>query len=264
MKATAGDSVAVRNLVKTFCYDPSGDPTLKLWLVNLIRRKPPALKQIRLFDDISFNVGWNENVGLIGCNGSGKTSLLNIICGIYQPDRGSVVIAKRVTPLLSLNSGFDGLFSGYENIYLHAALLGIDKYELQLKLADIIGFSGLGEHLERPLATYSQGMLLRLGFAIAVHSNPELMLIDEVIEVGDDSFKARCERKLLQLIDQGVNIMLASHNTELIKKYCPKTIWLDRGKIVMFDDTAPVIAAYHEFQKKQFELEAPQLVSVRP
>jgi lipopolysaccharide transport system ATP-binding protein len=183
-------------------------------------------------DDVSFEVKEGESLGLIGPNGSGKSTTLALIAGVLKPQVGRIEVRGRVTPLLELGAGFHPELTGRENILLNGILLGLTRREVVARLQAIIAFSDLEPFLDQPIRTYSSGMLARLGFSVAAHLDPEILLIDEVLAVGDLRFQAKCREKINQFKHQKMTIILVSHSTEEIRRLCDRVIWLDGGKLV--------------------------------
>jgi lipopolysaccharide transport system ATP-binding protein len=181
--------------------------------------------------DVSFEVKKGETIGIIGPNGSGKTTLLKLINGIFWPDKGKITIRGRVGALIEVGAGFHPLLTGRENIYINAAILGMTKKEVDKKLDSIIEFADIGNFIEMPVKFYSSGMFVRLGFAIAVHSEPNILLIDEVLAVGDEKFQRQCINKISQLQENGMTIVFVSHELTTVEGICSKVIWLDKGKV---------------------------------
>lgn len=205
--------------------------SLKGALTNVLSGKRPKEREFWALRRVSFRVKKGETLGIIGKNGSGKSTLLRVIGGIYQPDEGWLEVNGSVSTLLSITAGFQPELSGLENIYLCGILMGFRKCEINKVLDEIIAFSELGDFIEAPLKTYSSGMYARLGFAIAIHLRRDIMLIDEVLGVGDAKFRAKCEKKIEELMNEGRTIVLVSHNMESIRKFADKVIWLDKGTV---------------------------------
>lgn len=191
---------------------------------NLKRKKFECLK------GVSFDVHRGEAVALIGRNGAGKSTLLKIVSGILKPTTGYAKRYGRITPLLRLGAGFDGNATGLENIYLNAAILGYTKKDIDEKVPAIIEFSELGDFIYSPIKTYSSGMLARLGFSIAVNMESEILLIDEILAVGDIAFNKKCHEKLAELQKKGLTFLIVSHG-EAVKRYCKRAIWIDGGVV---------------------------------
>jgi lipopolysaccharide transport system ATP-binding protein len=180
-------------------------------------------------DDVSFDVKKGETLGIIGANGSGKTTLLKLLNGIFWPDRGRITIKGRVGVLIEVGAGFHPLLTGRENIYLNAAILGMKKKDVQKKFDSIVEFADIGDFINAPVKHYSSGMFVRLGFAVAVHSDPDILLIDEVLAVGDEEFRRKCIVKMNDLQKNGTTIVFVSHSLTVMEGFCSKAIWLDKG-----------------------------------
>ncbi len=200
--------------------------------------------------NISFNVKRGESLGLIGRNGAGKSTLLRIISGIIEPTNGYVRTQGNMVPLLKLGAGFDQNATGKENIFLNGAMLGFNHKEMQKKYDSIVEFSELEKFMNVPLKNYSSGMLTRLGFAIAVDVNPDIMLIDEILSVGDAPFQRKCADKIESLKNNGVTFIVVSHSMQQINKLCQKTIWLNNGIIELLDNSELVIKEYLNYCSK--------------
>lgn len=206
---------------------------------NLKRKKFECLK------GVSFDVHRGEAVALIGRNGAGKSTLLKIVSGILKPTTGYAKRYGRITPLLRLGAGFDGNATGLENIYLNAAILGYTKKDIDEKAPAIIEFSELGDFIYSPIKTYSSGMLARLGFSIAVNMESEILLIDEILAVGDIAFNKKCHEKLAELQKKGLTFLIVSHG-EAVKRYCKRAIWIDGGVVREDGDINVVFKHYTE------------------
>lgn len=192
---------------------------------------------------VSFTVNGGDRVGVIGRNGSGKSTLLRVIGGIYPPDEGEVLVRGSVSTQFSLGAGFQTELSGVDNIYLNGILMGLSKRELDDLLDDIIEFADIGEFITMPVKTYSTGMHSRLGFAIAINVHRDIVLIDEILGVGDAEFYKKCEERLEKIVGERT-ILLVSHNMDSIRKFANKAIWLDKGQIVAQGEPDDVIAQY--------------------
>jgi homopolymeric O-antigen transport system ATP-binding protein len=215
-----------------------------LHLPDLIR----SMSADRFFalDDISVEIQKGEAVGIIGANGSGKSTLLGLIAGVIGPQRGTVEVRGRVAPLLELGAGFHYELTGYENIVLNGVLMGLTRREVAGRMEAIVAFSGLESSLNEPLRTYSSGMVARLGFSVAVHLDPDILLIDEILAVGDTHFQARCYDRLDEFRRQGTTFVIVSHALSEIRHLCDRVVWLAGGKIMMQGKPDEVIAAYEK------------------
>lgn len=192
-----------------------------------------------------------EAVGVLGKNGAGKSTLLKIITGVVKPTSGTVEINGKISAILELNSGFDDELSGYENIFVKGAVLGFSKKEMEANLEEIISFADIGEHLYQPVRTYSSGMKSRLGFAIAVNVNPDILIVDEALAVGDDVFKTKCLEKMSEFKRQGKTIFFVSHSIFTVKSFCSKCMWIKNGELIEYGETGPVVAHYQTFLKEE-------------
>jgi ABC-2 type transport system ATP-binding protein/lipopolysaccharide transport system ATP-binding protein len=190
-------------------------------------------------DNVSFTVEQGEAIGLLGHNGSGKSTLLQIIAGILQPSKGRVIANGRVAPLIQLGVGFNAELTGYENIFLNASLYGYLNRDIKKRVKDIIDFSELGHFIDTPLKNYSSGMQMRLGFSVAVHLQPDILLADEILAVGDQAFQDKCHARIAEMRRQGMTLVLVSHSQEQINRFCNSYIRLDKGTVTIFSQTAP-------------------------
>lgn len=197
-------------------------------------------------DNVSFELEKGDAIGLVGANGSGKTSLLRIISGLIKPDQGQVVLTGRIVPLIALGAGFNPILTGRENIYVNLAILGLTKNQIDEVFEDVIAFAEINDALDSPVQSYSSGMAARLGFACAVHAKADILLIDEVLSVGDMRFRAKCYRKLAQLREQGTSFILVSHNTNAILSMCNKAVYLAKGKQIMMGEPSKVMSRFEE------------------
>lgn len=200
-----------------------------------------------VLQDINIEIFKGESVGIIGKNGSGKSTLLKLLTRIIYPNRGELKITGRVAGLLELGAGFHPDMTGRENIYINASIFGLSRKEIDGKLSDIIEFAELEEFIDNPVRTYSSGMYIRLAFAIAININADILLIDEVLAVGDIAFQAKCLNKLREIKEKGVTIVIVSHSLEQIEEFCDKSIWIKNGKIEMMGNCQEVHKRYIEY-----------------
>jgi ABC-type polysaccharide/polyol phosphate transport system ATPase subunit len=194
--------------------------------------------------DVSFHLGAGETLAIIGPNGAGKSTLLSIIVGVTSPTSGYVHRAGRVGALLELGSGFHPDLTGMENIHLNASLLGLSRLQVRERLESIVEFSGLASFIDEPVRTYSSGMVARLGFSVAVHIDPDILILDEVLAVGDQSFRKKCEQKVAEFAAQGKTLLFVSHGMETVLSICRRAIWLDRGRVKMDGHSETVVRSY--------------------
>jgi ABC-type polysaccharide/polyol phosphate transport system ATPase subunit len=193
---------------------------------------------------VSFRLEEGETLGVIGGNGAGKTTLLSLISGLCEPDEGSIAIRGRVAPLMELGSGFHLDLTGIENIYLNSALLGLTRADTDRNLNSMVEFSGIKEFIEEPLRTYSTGMVMRLAFSVAVHVDPDILVIDEVLAVGDQRFQEKCFARILEFKRARKTLLFVSHVPTLVEQLCDRCLWLDHGRVVQMGPTSEVLSAY--------------------
>lgn len=210
----------------------------------ILRGRRARYEEFWALQDVSLEIPHGATFGLIGSNGSGKSTLLKCLAKILYPNKGSVTVSGRLSALLELGAGFHQELSGRENVFLNGAILGMSKKSLELRFDDIVEFAGLEKFIDTPVKNYSNGMQLRLGFAIAAHVDPEILLIDEVLAVGDQSFQRKCAEKIEEFRSQGRTIVIVSHSTGSILQLCDNTAWLEKGNLKMVGPSAEVIEAY--------------------
>lgn len=224
----ANNSIEVRNLTKTFKFYYDKGNTLKERALSKARNKYEVHQVLK---GISFDVAKGEAVGLVGNNGCGKSTTLKLLTRIMYPDSGSIEISGRVSSLLELGAGFHPDLSGRENIFINASILGLERKEIEQRLDDIIEFSELEEYIDNPVRTYSSGMYMRLAFSVAINVNADILLIDEILAVGDVNFQTKCFNKLMEIKGKGTTIVLVSHSTSQIERICDRSIWIHDGRI---------------------------------
>jgi ABC-2 type transport system ATP-binding protein/lipopolysaccharide transport system ATP-binding protein len=246
------DGVAIRvdDVSKRFRLYNEKAGSLKERVTKLRRDRFEEFWALR---DVSLEVAEGEVFALVGHNGSGKSTLLRMMCGIYQPTEGHVSVHGRISPLLELGAGFHPDLSGRENVYLNASILGLSKKEIDGIFDDVVEFSGLQAFIDSPVKVYSSGMYVRLGFAVAVHVDPQILLVDEVIAVGDEEFQRRCFEHLYKLRSQGVTIVLVTHGLNYVQTICDRAAWLDHGVVQKVGAAAEVAEAYLEAVNDQEE-----------
>jgi len=194
--------------------------------------------------DVSFEVPEGSTFGLIGRNGSGKSTLLKCLARILYPDSGTITARGRVASLLEVGSGFHPELSGRENIFLNGSILGMSRKEVARKFDDIVAFSGVSKFIDQPVKNYSSGMYVRLGFSVAIHVDPDLLVVDEILAVGDAAFQAKCREKFAEFKRVGKTVVLVTHSTNSLREMCDHAAWLDAGRLVMQGEAENVIAAY--------------------
>ncbi|WP_231483605.1 ATP-binding cassette domain-containing protein [Methanobrevibacter sp. YE315] len=243
-------SIEVSHVDLSFDVATDNIDTLKESFIRTIKRNKSKKFKFKALNDISFKIYQGEKIGIIGYNGAGKSTLLRVITGIYTPDNGEVVTRGNISPLLSLGAGFDRNYSGRKNIYLNGAVLGYSKKFLQEKEAEIIEFSELGEFIDLPIRNYSSGMIAKLGFSIATMVNPDILIIDEILSVGDVNFKRKSSDKIRSLMDGKTTVVLVSHSIPQIRSLCSRAIWIDKGEIREIGDANEVCNHYLKDSEK--------------
>ena len=220
-------------------------PSLKEYAIHWIKG---ALEYEELWAlrDVTLSIGEGESVAVVGRNGAGKSTLLKVISKVLKPTRGRLTVTGSVSPILELGTGFDLELTGRENIFLNALLLGHRKRDVESRLDEMIEFSGLREFIHSPIRSYSSGMLARLGFAVATGWRPDVLILDEILAVGDARFQSRCEQRLGEFRDAGTALLLVSHDPAAVRANCSRAIWLERGKVMADGSVAEVVERYSE------------------
>ncbi len=233
--------ISVKNLTKTYkLYTSHADRVKETF--NPFRKK--YHRPFNALTNVSFNVKRGEVLGIIGQNGSGKSTLLQIICGILQPTSGSVEINGRISALLELGAGFNPEFTGRQNIYMNCAILGLTREEIDIRFDDIVGFADIGDFIGQPVKTYSSGMYVRLAFSIVISVDPDILIIDEALSVGDHEFQQKCVNRMMEFREAGKTIVFCSHSMYLINDLCAKAVWLCKGRARSHGKTSKVISEY--------------------
>ena len=238
--------IEAEHIAMRFHLNKNRTSTFKEWVIQR------AKKQIQFEDfyalkDVSLQVRKGDILGIIGRNGSGKSTLLKVISGIYVPTKGTVRTKGRIAPMLELGSGFDFDLTGEENVFLNGAILGFDEKFLKDKYDEIVGFSGLGDAVHQPLKTYSSGMVMRLAFSIACLIEPEILIVDEILAVGDEEFQQKSRDRMMKLIHGGATVLMVSHNLDQIENMCSRVIWLNNGLVEQEGMPKEVCRAYREY-----------------
>lgn len=239
-------TICVKNVYKIFNVYLDRANTVKEKLLFFSRNRKEKRKVLK---GINLNIKKGEVVGLIGTNGSGKSTLLKLMTKILYPNKGTIEINGKLTSLLELGAGFHPDFSGRENIYFNASIFGLTKKQIDEKLNDIIEFSELEKYIDNPVRTYSSGMFMRLAFAVAINVNADILLVDEILSVGDEHFQNKCIEKMLDLKKQGKTMVFVTHSMQTVEKLCDRAVWLCNGKIQMDGDVNQVIEKYVEATK---------------
>jgi homopolymeric O-antigen transport system ATP-binding protein len=236
--------IKVENLSKVYSLGGARHNSLRDTLAGFFRRSASAKEKISALDNVSFEVADGETLGIIGNNGAGKSTLLKILSRITKPTSGTAEIRGRVGSLLEVGTGFHNELSGRENIYLNGAILGMQRAEIEKKFDEIVAFSELEKFLDTPVKHYSSGMYMRLAFGVAAHLEPEILIVDEVLAVGDISFQRKCLNKMKTVSESGRTVLFVSHDMSAINRLCSRAIWLKNGRLAKDGETSEVVTAY--------------------
>ena len=220
---------------------------MKEFLVRALQGKL-QYKEFWALQDVNFSIEKGEVLGLVGANGAGKSTMLKVISGILKPTKGTVTAHGNIVPMLELGSGFDLELTGRENVFLNGAILGYSEDFLKEKYQEIVDFSELGEFIEMPLRNYSSGMITRLAFSIATVVKPDILIVDEILSVGDAAFQKKSKNRMMELMSGGTTVLLVSHSAQQITEMCSRAIWLEKGTMKMIGPAADVCRAYEEGQ----------------
>ena len=240
-----GEIIRVDHASMNFRMNVNRTTSLKEWVISKLKHQL-RYQDFYALNDVSFSVERGEVLGIIGVNGSGKSTLLKVISGIYKPTAGSVVTAGRVAPMLELGSGFDYELSGRENIFLNGAIMGYSEELLKSRYQEIVDFSELGDFIYQPIKTYSSGMTMRLAFSVATLVEPEILIVDEILAVGDERFQRKSYDRMLSLMQGGTTVLMVSHNLDTIRNMCSRVLWLHHGQIREIGPTQEVCDAYQQ------------------
>ena len=245
--------IEIKNVSMRFNLGIEKDSSLKSIFINILNIpnwfKKKEKSDFWALKDLSFNVEAGDVIGIVGSNGAGKSTLLKVVAGVYKPTKGTVRVDGKISPMIELGAGFDGELTARENIYLNGAILGYSKKFIDEKFDEIVEFSELKDFLDVPVKNFSSGMIAKLAFSISTIVNPEILIVDEILSVGDIKFQEKSKKKMMSMIRGGTTVLYVSHSIDSIKDLCNKTIWLDHGEMKMFDETKKVCDAYIESQK---------------
>jgi len=241
--------IRVENVSMLFHRHKEKIDNLKEYMIRIVKRNV-NYTEFWALQDISFTVEKGEHLGVPGFNGAGKSTLLKVIAGVMKPTRGEAEVKGVVAPLLELGAGFDMNYSGRENIFLYGATMGYSRAYIKERYQDIIDFSELHEFIDAPVKNYSSGMRARLGFSIATAVDPEVLIVDEVLSVGDAKFKRKSEARMKEMFDKGVTVLFVSHNTSQVRRICDRAILLDKGRIIAQGEANEVCDIYDSLVKK--------------
>ena len=247
-----GLAIQVTDVTKHYLIYGRPEDRLKQMMIPRLQRaigRPPSqyFRDFAALNDVSFEVSQGETVGIVGRNGCGKSTLLQIICGTLQPTSGAVKVHGRVATLLELGAGFNPEFSGRENVFVNAAILGVSRHEINARFDEIARFAEIGDFIDQPVKTYSSGMYVRLAFAIAINVEPDILVIDEALSVGDEAFQRKCIARIQQIQDRGGTILFVSHSMQSVVQLCSRAILLDRGEMIMEGSPKNVAKQYQRF-----------------
>lgn len=236
-------AISVKNVVMQFNLSKQNVDNLKEYVIRKIKRQLD-FEKFSALQNISFELGKGDSLAIIGKNGSGKSTLLKVISGIIKPTSGSVDVYGSIAPLIELGAGFDQDLTAKENVFLNGAILGYDKKFMQEKYDEIVDFAELRDFVDVPIKNFSTGMAARLGFSIATIITPEILIVDEILAVGDHDFQIKCEKKMHEMLSNGATLLFVSHSEQKVKELCRQALWLDHGKARMFGLSTEVCDAY--------------------
>lgn len=242
--------IKVNNVSMRFNLGIEKNFSLKQFFIDLFKSKKKEKKDFWALSDVSFEVKKGEVIGFVGSNGAGKSTLLKVIAGVMKPTKGNVEIYGNICPMIELGAGFDMDLTARENIYLNGAVLGYSKSFINQKFDEIVDFSELESFLDVPVKNFSSGMVARLAFSIATIIEPEILIVDEILSVGDLAFQKKSENKMKSMINGGTTVLFVSHSMEQIEKLCDRVIWLDHGKVKMAGPTKEICQKYYDSQIK--------------
>jgi ABC-2 type transport system ATP-binding protein len=244
--------IKVDNVSMRFNLGIEKNFSLKLFFINLFKtkKKKPKKEEFWALKDVSFEVEKGEVIGFIGSNGAGKSTMLKVIAGVMKPTTGKVTVNGNICPMIELGAGFDMELTARENIYLNGAVLGYSKEFIEQKFDEIVEFSELKEFLDVPVRNFSSGMTARLAFSIATVVDPEILIVDEILSVGDIAFQKKSEAKMKSMIGGGTTVLFVSHSLAQIEKICNRVVWLDHGKVVKIGDAKEICQEYYDSQLK--------------
>ena len=237
--------ISVEHVSMRFSLSSEKFDSFKEYVIKSLN-KQVSYDEFWALKDVSFEVKQGDSLGLIGLNGSGKSTMLITIAGVLKPTIGQVTVGGNIAPLIELGAGFDMDLTARENVFLNGALLGYNRAQMEAQYEDIVEFSELSEFMDVPVKNFSSGMVSRLAFAIATIGIPDILIVDEVLSVGDFRFQEKCEARIQNMKDQGTTILFVSHSIEQVKKICNKVVWLDHGVLKMFGDAQEICSIYEK------------------
>lgn len=240
-------AISFQNVSKRFMLHSSAPQTVLETVISTFRRRKAQGQELWAVRDLSFDVMPGESLGIIGRNGAGKSTLLKLVARILRPTSGRIAVRGRVSALLELGAGFHPDLTGRENIYLNGSVLGLTRQDIEASYQDIVDFSELGDFIDMPVKHYSSGMYMRLGFSVAIHVRPDVLLIDEILAVGDQAFQAKCVERIFSMQREGKTIVLVSHHSEVIRSICSHALWVEHGHVQAAGPVREVLSAYAAF-----------------
>ncbi len=242
------NAIEVKNVTIKFNMAKEKVDSIKEYILKFIK-KQLFFEEFTALNDVSFDVKKGEVFGIIGLNGCGKSTILKIISGIYSPSKGSVKVNGSIAPLIELGAGFDMDLTARENIYLNGSVLGYSKNYIDSKFDEIVDFTELHQFIDVPMKNYSSGMVARIGFAIATITDPDILIVDEILSVGDFLFQQKCEQRINELMKKGTTILIVSHSIDQIKRLCNRVMWLKSGQVVKIGETQEICNEYSHTTK---------------
>ena len=245
--------IEIKNITKT--YELYDKPVDRLKEALSIKRKSHH-QEYHAINNVSFNIEKGESVGIVGTNGAGKSTILKMITGVLKPTSGQILVHGRIAALLELGAGFNMEYTGIENIYLNGTMMGYKKNEIAQKVAPIVEFADIGDFINQPVKTYSSGMFARLAFALAINVEPDILIVDEALSVGDTRFQVKCIDKMKELKSKGTTILFVSHATEQIKRFCNRAIWMEHGQVKMDGESSQIVDIYENYMKFGVDIES--------
>lgn len=242
--------ISVKNVTMKFNLGIEKNNSFKETFINMFKKKQKVNNDFIALKNVSFEVNKGEVIGIVGSNGAGKSTLLKIVSGVMKPTKGKVEVNGVISPMIELGAGFDMELTARENIFLNGAVLGYSKQFLEEKFNDIVEFSELREFLDVPIKNFSSGMIAKLAFSIATIVNPEILIVDEILSVGDIKFQEKSKNKMMEMIRGGTTVLFVSHSLDQIRALCNRVIWLEHGEVQMIGDVNIVCDEYYNKQMK--------------
>jgi len=242
--------IDIHNVVKTYKLYRKPSDRLK---EAMLPTKRKYHQEFNALNGVSLNVGKGDALGILGRNGSGKSTLLKLITGVLTPTAGSIQVGGRISAILELGAGFNPEYTGRENIYLNGLMMGYTRERMQERIDDIISFADIGTFIDQPVKVYSSGMFARLAFAVSINVEPDILIVDEALAVGDIRFQSKCIDKMKQLKEEGTTILFVSHATEQVKRFCNKAVWLKDGQVEAYGESSEIVDRYEDYMKNNNE-----------